>query len=75
MAFCGSSFSRWDTVAGIEKIVIADKDQLANSWFKEEILASLGDATIEWVDPVDNEDQSGIVAVHLITPKGLVILD
>jgi hypothetical protein len=61
--------------ARIKKIVIADENQLSNSWFKEEILASLGDATIEWVDPLDNEDQSGIVAVHLITSNGLVILD
>ena len=62
-------------LAEIEKIVIADKDQLADSWFKDEILAALGDVNIEWVDPATNDDQSGIVSVHLTTPQGLVILD
>jgi hypothetical protein len=62
-------------LAEIEKIVIADKDQLADSWFKAEILAALGDIAIEWVDPSTNDDQSGIVAVHLSTPNGVVVLD
>ena len=61
--------------AEIEKIVISDNDQLADSWFKEEILAALGDVNIEWVDPAKNDDQSGIVAVHLSTPSGVVVLD
>jgi hypothetical protein len=59
----------------IEKIVIADEDQLAGSWFKDEILAALGDITIEWVNPSANDGESGIVAVHLSTPTGVVVLD
>jgi hypothetical protein len=62
-------------LAEIKKIVIADKDQLANSWFKEEILASLGKVKIEWMKPVENDDQSGIVAVYLSTTSGDVVLD
>ena len=62
-------------LAEIEKIVIADKDQLADSWFKDDILASLGDVNIEWVDPSNHDNQSGIVAVHLSTPRGVVVLD
>lgn len=62
-------------LAEIEKIVIADSDQLGNSWFKSDILESLGNVQIEWVTPLDNEEQSGIAAVHLATPKGIVILD
>ena len=50
-------------------------DSLADNWFNEDILASLGDVKIEWVDPSTNDDQSGIVVVHLSTPGGLVILD
>ena len=61
--------------AQIKRIVVADAEQLSNSWFKEEILKSLGDIQIEWVDPHDNDGQSGIVEVHLLTPKNLVILD
>jgi hypothetical protein len=62
-------------LAGINKIVIADNDQLADSWFKEEILVSLGYVDIEWVEPSTNDDQSGIVAVHLSTPGGIVELN
>jgi hypothetical protein len=62
-------------IAAIKKIVIADENQLADSWFKEEILDSLGDVNIEWVAPEVNENQTGIMAVHLSAPTGLVILD
>ena len=61
--------------AEIRKIVIADENQLAESWFKKEILESLGDVVIEWVNPADNENYYGIVAIHLITPNGEVVLD
>ncbi len=38
-------------VASIEKITIADKGELSESWFKDEILAGLAGTTIEWKDP------------------------
>ena len=63
------------SIAEIEKIVIADKEQLADSWFKEEILAALGGVKIEWGDPAINDDQSGIVSLSLSTPNGVVVLD
>ena len=62
-------------LAEIEKIAISDQDQLGGSWFKDDILDSLGDVDIEWVDSATNDDQSGIVAVHLSTPSGVVVLD
>ena len=62
-------------LAEIEKIVIADKERLATSWFKKEILAALGDVSIEWIDPSANDDVWGIVAVHLSTPSGVVVLE
>ena len=62
-------------VSKIEKIVIADKDQLAQSWFQSEILGALAEVTIDWVDPSVNEGDNGIVAVHLSTPNGSVVLD
>ena len=61
--------------AQIQKIVIADNDQLADSWFKEDILASLGEISIEWIDPSVNDGVTGIVAVQLLTSDGSVILD
>ena len=61
--------------AEIKKIVIADHEKLTDSWFKDEILNSLGGVSIEWIDPELNDNQTGIVSVHLTTPTGLVILD
>jgi hypothetical protein len=62
-------------VASIEKITIADKGELSESWFKDEILAGLAGTSIEWTDPSTNEGENGIVAVHLKTPSGVVRLD
>jgi hypothetical protein len=62
-------------VAAIEKITIADSDQLSDSWFKTEILAGLNGTDLEFVDPSTNDGESGIVAVHLMTPSGAVRLD
>lgn len=61
--------------AKIQKIVIADSNQLSDSWFKEDILRALDEVSIEWVNPSMNDDQTGIVAVHILTPNGVVILD
>jgi hypothetical protein len=61
--------------AEIVKIVIADDNQLAESWFKEEILAALGKIEIKWIDLSHNDDQAGIVAVELVTANGIVVLD
>jgi hypothetical protein len=63
------------TVSKIEKIVIADKDQLSDSWFKSEILSALENVEIDWVDPSSQDGETGIVSVHLITPNGSVVLD
>ena len=64
-----------NAVSKIEKIVIADTDQLADSWLKSEILGVLDSGTIDWVDPSANDGDNGIVAVHLSTPNGSVVLD
>ena len=62
-------------VAAIEKITIADTDHLSDSWFKTEILGGLNGADVEFVDPSANDGEYGIVAVHLMTPTGSVVLD
>jgi hypothetical protein len=59
----------------IEKIVIADKDQLSDSWFKTEILKGLDKVAIDWVDPSTQDGEAGIVSVHLSTPNGAIVLD
>ena len=62
-------------LAEILKIVIADRDQLENSWFRDDILASLGKVKIEWVDTATNYDQSGIVEVLIATRNGIVSIN
>jgi hypothetical protein len=62
-------------LAQISKIVIADKEELASSWFKQEILEALGDVEILWKDPSDFENISGIVEVHISTTDSIVVID
>jgi Glyoxalase-like domain len=62
-------------VAVIEKIAIADTEQLSDSWFKSEILDGLIGTDFEFIDLSTNEGESGIVGVHLKTPSGVVRLD
>jgi len=47
----------------------------SDSWFKSEILDGLNGTDIEFIDPSTNEGEPGIVAVHLMTPSGVVRLD
>ena len=39
------------------------------------ILAGLAGTSIEWTDPSTNDGENGIVAVHLKTATGVVVLD
>lgn len=50
-------------------------NHLSDSWFKSEILDGLNGADIEFIDPSTNDAEYGIVAVHLTTPTGSVVLD
>jgi hypothetical protein len=62
-------------ISKISKLVIADDRKLADSWFKEEIIAGMNDTEIEWVGNQENEGFSGILAVHFLTPHGIVIIE
>ena len=53
------------SVAKITKIVIADDEELANSWFKNEINSGLTDIQIEWIKPELNEGEKGIVKIEI----------
>jgi hypothetical protein len=64
-----------NSVAKISKLVIADDEKLADSWFQDEIKSALTGVEIEWVKPESNEGDKGIVAVHLNTPTGGVKLN
>lgn len=62
-------------VSKIVKILIADDDQLSDSWFKDEILGALDNVSIEWIGTPNQNDEAGIISVQLSTPNGLVTLD
>ena len=62
-------------VAKISKLVIADDEKLADSWFQDEIKSALTDVEIEWVKPDLNDGDKGIVAVELTVNNSKVKLD
>ncbi len=64
-----------NAVSKIEKIVIADKEQLSDSWFKPEILGALSGVSIEWTDSDSNDGDNGIVGIEVATPNGVIKLD
>ena len=64
-----------NAVARIEKIVIADKDHLSDSWFKEEILDALSGIHIEWVSTESSSQETGIVQVEILSNSHLVVID
>ena len=64
-----------DSHSKITKFVISDEDRLSGSWFKEEILAALGDVEIEWTDSSTNDGELGITALYISTPSGEIRLD
>jgi hypothetical protein len=62
-------------VSSVEKIIIADSDQLKESWFKVEILDCLQNVEIQWVSPDANDGQDGIVNIVMKTPSGSITLE
>ena len=64
-----------NSVAKIAKIIIADDEKLADSWFKNEIESGLKDVEIEWVKPELNDGDKGIVAVELTVNDTKIRLD
>ena len=64
-----------NSVAKIAKIIIADDEKLADSWFKDEIESGLKDVEIEWVKPELNDGDKGIVAVELNVNNTKIRLD
>jgi hypothetical protein len=59
----------------ISQIVLADQNELADSWFREQILDSLGTTKLSWIDEALNDGEVGIAKVIFKTPGGLVEID
>ena len=64
-----------NSVAKITKIVIADDEELANSWFKNEINSGLTDIQIEWIKPELNDGEKGIVKVEIGVKDHSIIIE
>jgi hypothetical protein len=64
-----------NSVAKITKLIIADDEKLADSWFQDEIKSALTGVEIEWVKPESNEGDKGIVAVELTVNNSKIRLD
>ena len=63
------------TLSRIKNIVIADKEKLADSWFKPEILGALENVSIDWVEPTSEDDGNGIIEIFISTPNGEIKID
>jgi len=62
-------------ISEIKNLIIASQDELSNSLFKDQIHRSLNGVTIEWEDIKNNENSSGIIAVIINTPNGIIRID
>jgi hypothetical protein len=64
-----------NAVARIKKIVIVDKDELSDSWFKAEILDSLAKINVEWKVSSDDNLEDGIDSIEFIVEGSLIAVD
>jgi hypothetical protein len=64
-----------NAVAKIEKIVISDRDQLSDSWFKEDIFKSLSEISVEWEEAGDDPFDHGITSMEFSVDGKIVIVD
>ena len=63
-------------IAKIVKVEIAGDESRIEEWLGSELHAAIGsDVEVEWVAVAASEGESGIVAVHVMTPSGVVRLD
>jgi hypothetical protein len=64
-----------NAVARINKIIIADKDELSDSWFKEDILAALRGVELEWFTTQSESSDIGILQVEFISNLQTILID
>jgi hypothetical protein len=62
-------------VAKIVKILICDDNKLSDSWFKDEIMKALNGISVEWVKPLDSEDDKGLIGIEISSPNGTEVID
>jgi hypothetical protein len=63
-------------IAKIVKVEIVGDESRIEEWLGSELCAAIGsDIEVEWVSASANDGDSGIVAVHIMTPSGVVRSD
>jgi hypothetical protein len=63
-------------IAKIVKVEIAGDEKRITDWLGNNLATALGsEVEVMWLSPADTEGESGIVAVHLMTPSGVVRVD
>ena len=64
------------TVAKIVKIEIAGDETTISDWLGLDVKSAIGSGIeVDWLNQAENEGETGIIAVHLSTPNGIVRLD
>ena len=62
-------------VAEIVKIEISGDEKTIEEWLGSDLSKAFDGVEIQWVDSAVNDGETGLVAVHLATPNGVVRLD
>jgi len=62
-------------VAKVHEIILADQNKLTDSWFREQILSSLGSIKLSWIEESKNDGEVGIAKVIIETSDGMVEID
>ena len=63
-------------IAKIVKVEIAGDPVRIEEWLESDLTNALGnEVEVVWLSPADTEGESGIVAVHLMTPSGVIRID
>ena len=76
MAITRSPINKWKAIAKISKVEIAGDESHIEEWLGSELRAAIGsDVEVEWIAAAASEGESGIAAVHVMTPSGVVRLD
>jgi hypothetical protein len=58
------------------KVVIAGDEKYSTDLLGNDLATALGrEVEVMWLSPADTEGESGILAVHSMTPRGVVRLD
>ncbi len=59
----------------IERLEIAGSQATVCEWLGEPVEHPLDNVAVTWIDPRDNDGRTGLVAVDIRTPKGVVRID